>query len=827
MNQEYGREDAVQDEADGAEATRRDAGDAESSRANRGWWDRNADEYQSEHGSFLGDDRFVWGPEGLDEAEAGLLGPAASLKGLDVLEIGAGAAQCSRWLAAQGARPVALDLSHRQLQHALRIGDEVPLVESRRGGAAVRDGSFDLACSAYGAVPFVADPVRVFREVRRVLRPGGRWVFSVTHPIRWAFPDEPGPEGSRSRPPTSTARRTSSRTRRGARCTWSTTGRSGTGCGTWWPAGSAWWTWSSRSGLPGTARSGAAGPRCGEPDPGDGDLRVRAGGVEEEKGRRRPYRLRQSYLRTYRWALWTTGLVFSCAYETECVIRNEALDRLPVRHAVPELLSALAERGTAVLSAPPGTGKTTLVPLALAGLIGDGPARRVLVAEPRRMAVRAAARRMAWLLGEEVGGAVGFSVRGERRTGPATRVEVVTTGILLQRLQRDPELAGVDVVLLDECHERHLDADTAMAFLVDVRATLRPDLKLIAASATSDAEAWSQLLTVLDGSGPAPVVRSVGEGTVTRSGSPRRPPGSGRARHLGGSGAAAPRGGDGPARPGAARGDVLCFLPGTGEIARTAGLLADLDAEVLQLHGRAPAAVQDAVLRGAEPGGRRRVVLSTAVAESSVTVPGVRVVVDSGLAREPRTDHARGLGSLATVPVSTAAATQRAGRSGREAFGVVYRCWAEAEDGGRARFPSPEIRIADLADFALRAACWGDPTAGGSRCSTRRRPGRWRRPARSSGRSGPWTRRAGPRSAGYGCPGSGSIPGWAVPCWTGRRRSGSGGPPRWSRCSARSRRATTGTTWWRPGGRPAGVRTGTARGGGRRRAAWNGRPARW
>ncbi|MCX5313753.1 class I SAM-dependent methyltransferase [Streptomyces sp. NBC_00154] len=177
------------------EATRRSAGKAESSRASRGWWDRHADEYQSDHGAFLGDDRFVWGPEGLDEADAGLLGPAESLSGLAVLEIGAGAAQCSRWLAARGARPVALDLSHRQLQHALRIGGGVPLVEADAGVLPFRDGSFDLACSAYGAVPFVADPVQVFREVHRVLRPGGRWVFSVTHPIRWAFPDEPGPEG--------------------------------------------------------------------------------------------------------------------------------------------------------------------------------------------------------------------------------------------------------------------------------------------------------------------------------------------------------------------------------------------------------------------------------------------------------------------------------------------------------------------------------------------------------------------------------------------------------------------------------------------------------
>ncbi|AJC59110.1 SAM-dependent methyltransferase [Streptomyces sp. 769] len=182
------------------EATRRDASDAESSRASRGWWDRNADEYQREHGAFLGDDRFVWGPEGLDEADAALLGPAAELKGRRVLEIGAGAAQCSRWLAAQGAFPVALDLSHRQLQHALRIAGgtadgPVDLVEADAGALPFRDDSFDLACSAYGALPFVAEPVQVLREVRRVLRPGGRFVFSVTHPIRWAFPDEPGPEG--------------------------------------------------------------------------------------------------------------------------------------------------------------------------------------------------------------------------------------------------------------------------------------------------------------------------------------------------------------------------------------------------------------------------------------------------------------------------------------------------------------------------------------------------------------------------------------------------------------------------------------------------------
>jgi SAM-dependent methyltransferase len=177
------------------EAVRRTADATESSRASRGWWDRNADEYQAEHGAFLGDDRFVWGPEGLDEADAALLGPARELAGRSVLEIGCGAAQCSRWLAAQGARPVALDLSYRQLRHSRRIGGGFPLVQADAGALPFADGSFDLACSAYGGVPFVADSARVMREVHRVLRPGGRWVFSVTHPIRWAFPDEPGPEG--------------------------------------------------------------------------------------------------------------------------------------------------------------------------------------------------------------------------------------------------------------------------------------------------------------------------------------------------------------------------------------------------------------------------------------------------------------------------------------------------------------------------------------------------------------------------------------------------------------------------------------------------------
>ncbi|MFG3109123.1 ATP-dependent RNA helicase [Streptomyces tendae] len=390
------------------------------------------------------------------------------------------------------------------------------------------------------------------------------------------------------------------------------------------------------------------------------------------------------------------------------MIRYDALDALPVRGALPALHDALEGHGTAVLVAPPGTGKTTLVPLALAGLLGgeEAPARRVVVAEPRRIAARAAARRMAWLLGEKPGASVGYTVRGERVVGRHTRVEVVTTGVLLQRLQRDQELTGVDAVVLDECHERHLDADTSAAFLWDVRQALRPELRLVAASATTDAEGWSRLL------GDAPVVEAHGvsypvETVWAPPVRPVRPPHGMRVdpallSHV----ASVVR------RALAERdGDVLCFLPGVGEISRVAGQLGALaDVDVLQVHGRAPAAVQDAVLT---PGARRRVVLATSVAESSLTVPGVRVVVDAGLAREPRVDHARGLSALTTVRASRAAARQRAGRAGREAPGVVYRCWAEAEDARLPGFPAPEIKVADLTAFALQAACWGDPDASG------------------------------------------------------------------------------------------------------------------
>ncbi|HSK61550.1 MAG TPA: ATP-dependent helicase HrpB [Actinomycetospora sp.] len=374
---------------------------------------------------------------------------------------------------------------------------------------------------------------------------------------------------------------------------------------------------------------------------------------------------------------------------------------LPVRAALPQLEAALGERGAAVLVAPPGTGKTTLVPLALAAWVGG----RVLVAEPRRVAVRAAAARMAWLLGEPVGRRIGYAIRGERRSGRETRVEVVTTGLLVARLQRDPELTGVDAVVLDECHERHLDTDLALAFAVDARAALRPDLRLLATSATAAAD---ELSAALEG----PVVAApdpMHPVDVVWSPPPRPvpPPRGMRVEpalldHV----AAVVR-----RAVAEMRGDVLVFLPGRREIDEVARRLGHVEAEVLTLHGGQDAAHQDAVL-GSSAGGRR-IVLTTSIAETSLTVPGVRVVVDAGLSRRPWTDHARGLDALVTVLASQSSATQRAGRAGREAAGTVFRCWSEAEHAHRDRDDAPEVAHADLAGFALQLARWGTPDAAG------------------------------------------------------------------------------------------------------------------
>ncbi|RCW39626.1 ATP-dependent helicase HrpB [Halopolyspora algeriensis] len=366
------------------------------------------------------------------------------------------------------------------------------------------------------------------------------------------------------------------------------------------------------------------------------------------------------------------------------------LPDLPVRSVLDEIGEELDRNGTTVLVAPPGTGKTTLVPPALAerGL-------RVAVAEPRRLATRAAAARMAELLGEQVGDRVGYAVRGERRSSANTRVEVVTSGLLVRRLQSDPELSGVDVVMLDECHERHLDADLLLALLLDARGGLRPDLRVLAASATV---AGDRLANLLGEDTPAPIVQAHGQ------------------THPVGTSHIAPLRKESTENTVARavrtaldeqHGDVLAFLPGAREIARTRDLLAgESDVDVLPLHGRLPTGEQDTAL---QQGKRRRVVLSTAVAESSLTVPGVRAVVDSGLSRVSRMDHRRGLSGLVTVRAPQAITEQRAGRAGREGPGHAYRCWPEHEHSALARYPEPEIRTAELTRLALELACWGTP----------------------------------------------------------------------------------------------------------------------
>ncbi|AGL19669.1 ATP-dependent helicase HrpB [Actinoplanes sp. N902-109] len=375
------------------------------------------------------------------------------------------------------------------------------------------------------------------------------------------------------------------------------------------------------------------------------------------------------------------------------------LPDLPITEVLPRVTAALADRGTAVLVAPPGTGKTTVVPLALA----DAVPGRIVVAEPRRIAARAAARRMAALLGDEVGGLAGYSVRGDRRVSPRTRIEVVTTGLLVRRLQHDPELAGTGAVVLDECHERHLDTDLALAFLIESRAALRADLRLLATSATAESERLAQLL------GNAPVVEA--EAALfpvdVHWCPPPQPVTPPHGLHVDPrllSHVAA------TVRSALTHGDVLVFLPGAREIETVAGHLRGLDADIVALHGRQSGGAQDAALR---PGTGRRVVLATAVAESSLTVPGVRAVVDAGLSRVPRMDHARGLGALVTVPVSRAGARQRAGRAGREAPGHVYRCWSQPQHERLPAQPEPEIAAADLTGFALDLALWGHPNGTG------------------------------------------------------------------------------------------------------------------
>ncbi|MCC5951347.1 MAG: ATP-dependent helicase HrpB [Acidimicrobiia bacterium] len=369
---------------------------------------------------------------------------------------------------------------------------------------------------------------------------------------------------------------------------------------------------------------------------------------------------------------------------------------LPVEEAVDDVRRALATSGAAVLVAQPGAGKTTVVPLRLL----DEPwldGGRIVVLEPRRLAVRAAARRAAHLLGEKVGSTVGYRTRDER-VGDDPRLEFVTEGILTRRLQRDPSLEGVGLVVFDEVHERNLHTDVALALAVDARNVLRPDLRLLAMSATLDAVGVAAALGGDDGH--ARVV--TGEGRTYPVEVRWRPPG--------------PRDRPAESMAGAVRhalahhdGDVLAFLAGAADIDRTHRLLATHrpdDVDVRRLYGALPPAEQDAALAPSPPG-RRRVVLATDIAETSLTPEGITVVVDSGLVRRPRLDARSGLSRLHTGPTSRASADQRAGRAGRLGPGVVYRLWSEADHRTRAQFAPPEMLAADLAGLALELAAWG------------------------------------------------------------------------------------------------------------------------
>ncbi len=374
--------------------------------------------------------------------------------------------------------------------------------------------------------------------------------------------------------------------------------------------------------------------------------------------------------------------------------------RLPIDPELPALRAALAAGGRAVLQAPPGAGKTTAVPLAL---VSEAWARegRIVMLEPRRLAARAAARRMAAVSGGRIGGLVGFRVRGESVVGPDTRIEVVTEGVLTRMLAADPTLDGVAGVIFDEFHERSLVADTGLALTLRTAELVRPDLRLLVMSATLDGDAVSALL------GGAPIITSEGRAFPVEVRWLGRPPGT---RPLDGVQAAVQRALD------ETDGDVLVFVPGAGEIRRLAaalgGAVAPSDVRVFGLHGALPADQQDAAI-APSPAGTRKVVIATSIAETSLTIEGVRAVVDSGWARVPRFDVRSGMARLDTVRVTRDAAEQRRGRAGRVAPGVCYRMWSEGEHATLVPRRTPEILSADLAPLALDLALAGvdDPAA--------------------------------------------------------------------------------------------------------------------
>ncbi|MDD2877748.1 MAG: ATP-dependent helicase HrpB [Acidiphilium sp.] len=366
------------------------------------------------------------------------------------------------------------------------------------------------------------------------------------------------------------------------------------------------------------------------------------------------------------------------------------MDELPVTAMLPALRDALATRSNAVLIAPPGAGKTTLVPQALLGeaWVGDG---KILMLEPRRLAARAAAERIASLIGDVPGGLVGYRTRLDSVVGPRTRIEVITEGLLTRRLLGDPGLEGVACVIFDEIHERSLEADLGLALTLDLQRGLRPELRILVMSATLDGARLADLLqaVVIESEGRAYPVAI--EYAARDLADPRDLPDA-LARAVRGALAAH-------------RGDILAFLPGVGEIRRAEQALAGVGVAVLPLFGDLPPGEQARVLAPTEV---RRVILATSIAETSLTVPGVRVVIDGGYRRAPQFDAGRALTRLVTRRISQAAATQRAGRAGREAPGLAIRLWTEALHRGLPAFDRPEILDAELSSLVLACAVWGE-----------------------------------------------------------------------------------------------------------------------
>jgi ATP-dependent helicase HrpB len=394
-----------------------------------------------------------------------------------------------------------------------------------------------------------------------------------------------------------------------------------------------------------------------------------------------------------------------------------------------DVLRAGAPGATAVVQAPPGTGKTTLVPPLLANLAlgvaqrpGRGGGTRIIVTQPRRVAARSAARRLAALDGSRLGDRVGYTVRGERQAGPDTIIEFVTPGILLSRLLADPGLESVSGVILDEVHERGLESDLLLGMLNEVR-QLRGDLTLVAMSATLDAPRFAALIGGAgepadsgnhDGGGPAPVVDCPSalyplEVQWAPAAAPRLDErGVTRAflDHVADTAASS----HAAALAAGKDLDALVFVPGAWEVSYVAGRLhARTTAEILELHGQIGPAEQDRAVAGRKSGDSPRIIVATSLAESSLTVPGVRLVIDSGLAREPRRDASRGMSGLVNVSCSRASAEQRAGRAARQGPGRVVRCYDQKTFGAAPAHPTPEIAVADLTGAALVLACWGAP----------------------------------------------------------------------------------------------------------------------